>query len=388
MYIFPPNRGLRLGQQWWGAPAAPLVPGQMTTISMARPTPGSGGASAIVRVLDPMRRPVVGAKVTAYGISERGVRSMVDEGFTGLDGVWNFIRGPTPIEQAFRYDLVIRPTGETVGFATQEVTTPNRPATRTGEPISPDLWTVLICPTGEDNLVCEVAVRQQLYRVTYEATRSEWGGVTDPGGGAAAFAHRMAHAAVRNMTPTDSRLQPYFNEKSYGVSDLGIPPQDWPLLVKYYDQTQRVLNSIPWPQFSREAGKITEYFRKCAMGIPVAVDKNGAQLSILSFRLYSPTWSNFFPKTDRELREIFAAAWLANMLQISRCIEHRIRKKARGIERTMHMYSLAALATVVVVGSIFVAGVGPLGSAAFATLVVSESVSHFQLVSQAVNGLN
>lgn len=349
----------RLGQPVWpGAPIGGTVysPGQQTTTGGAGYTPAPQGTQTTVRVLGPDSAPVPGAAVTVFAVPVHGARQPAGLGQTNGAGVWVFQAAPVSTEAAYRYDVQVSRGGAPYGFPPKEtVAIPGR--TQTVE--------IVVCPATIDPLVCEVAEKQRFYKATYRDELQRWN---------ASFAGRQAHAMLRNLPVTDGRLEPYFNEMSWGVADTGIPPQDWPALAKYYAQTKRVLAGIPWPQFSGDAEKIGTYFRRCAMGIPVATGKNGEGLSILNFRLYAPTYSDFFPRNDKKLREALAAAWAVNMGGIFACIDHRIRKKARETERGMKQMSLIGLVTAFALGASF--GLQP---STFAVLIASEAVDHYRL---------
>ena len=350
--MFSRHPGPRLGQLVWSGaaiqPPPPIIP------SPVPQQPGVTGTTATVRVLDPDRRPVVGAKTTVYAVPVDGSRYGVKEGVTNSKGEWVFTREAVSPQVAYRYDLVV--SGGNFPRA-EIIIIPGRVSKKT----------VIVCLHGLDPLICEVAEKQEVYRTVYAENMVIWG----HGG----FAARMAHAAVRNVPVKDSRLQPYFMRISWGMGDLSIPASDWPELLKYYHQTKKVLDRVPWPKFTGAAEKITEYFRACSESrIPVGVDKDGMPLVIRDFRLYSPTWSDFFPKSDLELRRAFATAWAANMTSISACVNHRIRKKARGAERTMKMMSIAAMASV-----LFLAGPLGLGPPGVAAVFVGQAVQHVRL---------
>lgn len=346
----------RLGQVYW--PSAPVGP-QATVTQGGGVQPAAPGTTVTVRVLDPLFKPVPGAKVTALAVPVHGSRAAVGSGLTNSKGEWIFTHAAVPTAAAYRYDFQVAPGGAPIMFPQAETT---------GIPGRVSVARVVVCPAGTDPLVCEVAEKQLAYQVAYDDELKRW---PNPG-----FASRQAHAVLRNLPVRDSRLEPYFNEKSWGVADTGIPPQDWPMLVKYYAQAKRVLNNVPWPKYVGAAEKVGVYFRRCAMGIPVGVGFSGAQLSALSFRLYAPTHAAFFPKSDKQLRQAFALAWTANMYAIWRCVNHRIKKKARETAGSMRMHSLAGLVAAGILGPI----AGPGG---YATIVVSELVDHYQIVKAA-----
>ncbi len=328
-----------------GAPAVQSVVG-------AQPTSVNVGALRVDTL-----EPVAGADVAVYAVAPDGSETLLGEGVSGGDGQILFEADPAPTTQILVYLFKATPGESGLRFPEASVKAiPNRTSA----------VTIPICPTGTDPLVCEVGEKQVIFAEEHAVQMEKWGA----GRG---FALRMSHARLRELPVRDARLERYFNYKSYGVADLGIPPTDWPDIARNEAQMARVLSTVPWPVFSGPAKKIGEYFKACTLAVPIIDGTDGAGLAPNDWRLYAPTWSDFFPRDDRQIRFDLAARWIINMKPVLGCIEHRIRKKAREIERSAKAFSTMGLITAMTLSPML----GPIGAA---SVMVTEGITHLQLV--------
>ncbi len=353
----------RLGQLVWpGAPVGGLSPSSPATpafgggpaIQSVAPSPGTLATVAVLRA-DTLS-PVQGALVRMLSVSHDGDEVQIAGGFTGSEGRIVFEAGPVPSTQVFRYRYVAEPGESGVSFP---------PASVEGAPNRTYTVTPTVCPYGTDSLVCDVGRKQVEFASVHGHYMREWSANRD-------LALRMAHAHIRDLPVSDSRLQQYVNYKSWGVADLGIPPTDWPEIVRNEAQMARVLESVPWPVFQGEAKKIGEYFQACAMGIGITEGVDGTGLAANNWRLYSPTWSDYFPRSDAQIRHDLAARWLININPVLQCITHRIKKKAREVERSAKAFSTMALTTSLILAPM-------LGPVAGPSVIITEAYTHLQL---------
>lgn len=201
------------------------------------------------------------------------------------------------------------------------------------------------CPEGTDPVCAAVAEKQLLFSQVYQHQLAAWN--YESSGRPpqiAAFAADVAHTAISGAPnvpsePDLARYWPY--ELSWIATDLGIPPGDWPDLVRWYAQTRRIFDSIPFPSIE----EAEDLFRRCARGIPLTVGRNGENMPLANGRLYSRTYSDYFPRSDAQVERDMAARYLMNMPAIFLCMDHKLRHRAREVERsarTMSFLSLAA----------------------------------------------
>lgn len=241
---------------------------------------------------------------------------------------------------------------------------------------------VVVCISGTPDLVCEIAEKQMYFAQVYEQQLEAWN--YESSGSPqqiAAFAADQAHAAMENqLPPRDPRLRAmWINELSWGVIDLGIPPGDWPALIQYYQQMRRIFGSIPFPTIE---GK--DWFARCARGIPLTVSKAGVNMPVANFRLYSKTYTDYFPRSDERIEKDLAARLLMNNPAIMRCIVHKVKQKVKELERTQRTMSWAALGATFLLAPM-AGGAGSLS--VIATEIVTFSMSNFGASSLAAEGI-
>lgn len=143
---------------------------------------------------------------------------------------------------------------------------------------------------------------------------------------------QMVHNYVENaLPPKDARLAAYWvNDLSWAVLDFAIPAREFDLLVDRYGAIHAIIEEIPWPDIP--------HFETCAQGLPFYVGKDGDVYSMTNWRLCVPTFSDYFPRSDNQIRMDMATLWLAgpNFALIIECIikhiqdaEAALKKKAR-----------------------------------------------------------
>lgn len=229
---------------------------------------------------------------------------------------------------------------------------------------TPPQW-VVVCPPGTKAVTCEVAKAQALWKTTYEQQLRAWN--YESSGRPpqiASFAADMAHTVVLNEAlPSDSRLASHWIDTySWWVGDLGIPPKDWDALLDRFAQTWALFTAIPFPEYPG----FPDLFQRCAKGVTLAQGKDGANYAVASPRLYSSTWSDYFPRKDEKIRKDMAAAYLIAIFSIYRCMEHRIKQKVKETQRTQRTMGILSFAVTGMLSPMLVAA-GPSGVAVLGT---------------------
>jgi hypothetical protein len=334
-------------------------------------TPGqeAGRLALTFRVLRAdTARPAVGVPVSAevFRFTLLGTRGEVVERLpektTGPDGAvsWDLV-SPAPAKD---YGVFIQArSGGGIAFSSTRSTIgvwqPNG--------VTSAYTSVVVCPEGTDPVVCEVGTKQlqfQLYAAQRAAALNANGNPQIE-----AAARGQAHDMIRDMPVSDPLLAKYwYDNLSYAVTDLAIPPTDWPELLKNYDLAMRIWGDIPWPG----SGELQKLFRRCAGAIEIHKG-----MGFYDPRLYAPSTSDFFPREEQAVREALATAFLSRMIDIYRCMEHRIEKKAENIERQEKKWKV--ISTVVMV--MFAAG-GDFYKALGTLISVTGSLSQFESARQ------
>lgn len=232
--------------------------------------------------------------------------------------------------------------------------------------VSVSAATVVACPPGIDTFVCAVAQAQLDWKAIYDGQILAWGDSPQ----AQSFAADMAHANVPLEHP---KLKADWPTYSWWVGDRGIPPKDWPDLDREFHRTWNLFAAIPFPQWP----EIEDLFLRCCKGVPIGQGKDNARYGVVSPRLYSKTWSAYFPRTDKQILKDMAAAYLMGLGPIFKCMEHRIKQKVKETEGTIRTMAILSYATILVNLPWLIAG-GAGGVAAFAT----ETYDFIQLMGQ------
>jgi hypothetical protein len=194
---------------------------------------------------------------------------------------------------------------------------------------------VAVCPSNIDPLVCAVAEAQLDFQAIYEQQLVAWGA------GATSFAADTAHANVQLKHPA---LMARWDMYSWWVGDIGIPPKDWPDLIKNFDHTYGIFTAIPFPRWPG----IERLFERCAGGIPIGQGKNAERYNVHSPRLYSKTWSNYFPRTDKQISKDMAAAYSIGLQPILLCMQHMIKQKVNETKRSVRQMAILSYCVIMV----------------------------------------
>lgn len=291
-----------------------------------------------------------------------GAPKLAHEGETDADGkLYYHASVPAPAGW-FRYRVTISP-GSSFSFPSKsEVVQGFQPN---------NVQTVDVafaaCPSGTDDVVCEVGELQVLFTTVFTQQMAAWGQGQPQGQGSAAFgfAFNMGHFVIHQHMPRNRVLKQYWEALSYGICDVGIPPSDWPRLLDNYVQVQNIFNAIPWPS----DGKTRQLFRTCAKGLPIF---NGQPIADL--RLFAPSFSSYFPREDYKIRGDMGSSYLLNIHMIFQCMVEELAREAEALRRALASLSLIRLITAFIFA--------PLAGGAMLTMLVAEEgqyvVSHFQ----------
>jgi hypothetical protein len=240
---------------------------------------------------------------------------------------------PAP-KRAYTLKVVVTP--EPGGIAFDKVTAsipmyqPNEPEIGSSALMSIGRG-IVICPKGASELVCEVGRKQLMYLSILKQQSNAWQTSVNNG-----FVANTAHALMQESGVSDPLLAKYwYNEISFIVADVRIPPEDFPQLLKNYDQMKRVWNEIPWPG----EGTLKGLFQRCAAGVRIHKDYR----VFVDGPLYAPSMSAFFPKEDAELRKILAMTFLSDLAGIYYCMHHKIEKKIQNLERQEKKWKVIGL---------------------------------------------
>lgn len=335
---------------------------------MPAPAPGLDGPTLVIlTVFNPETLdgiPGAQVKVSLVDIRTMEVTPGMGEGQTDAEGKFRFERQAPPRNTLYRWRLDVTTGNAPVSFPAEQVDVPARTAVAanrmTGqlEAFTPN---VMVCPTGSSTIVCDVAKAQTFFVQVYEQQLFAWhhGGGGAPGDAKIeGFAADQAHmAAMNGIRPRDPQLARFWiGIYSYWIGVLDIPPGDWPTMLDRFEQALAIFSKIPFPP-------IEDYFVRCARGIPLYKG-----YSFGNPKLYSPTFSDYFPREDYRIEADMAYAYLVNFGAILQCIEHKIQQKIKEIRRSAKAWrTMGLIATIVL---------APLAGGAAPTLMATEIGSY------------
>lgn len=262
-----------------------------------------------VKVLEPTRhRPLPGANVSV-SLMDRRTGSItnpnVASGTTDSNGKVVFEDQPPSPNNMYTYKIKVSPgPGQDFPYVVGELPARSAMAAAAGtRGLDRAYITLSVCPAGVDDLVCEAAKFQvNLFLVQ---------------GG-----------------PKNSRLGANWGTYGSWMQNMEVLPEEWPEVVTNFEQMTRVWNEVPWPTL-----QLKDLFVRCARGMPLYegmryVDQN----------LYLNRTSNFWPKTDEELRRLIATVSLQSIPSVYACMQHKINKKIQNEERKMKKWRIIGMA--------------------------------------------
>lgn len=287
---------------------------------------------------------VTGVRVASKVVlTETGqVVSTMPDQVTGNNGFYLIHAASPAPKRSYTLKIVVSPEPGGMAFDPVHVSIPmlqNNDVLQSSELVTIGRG-VVICPKGAIPLVCEVGRKQLLYKSVLAQQMAAW---DVRSGIASGFVSDAAHAALEETPVEDPMLAKYWiGEMSYIVADLRIPPSDFPELLENYDQMKRIWNEIPWPG----DGTLKGLFQRCAAGVVLQDDQK-----VFQGGLYAKTRSSFFPKEDAQIRKVLATRFLENLINIYKCMEHKIERKAANLERQQKKWAIIGMViSLVVIG--------------------------------------
>lgn len=175
------------------------------------------------------------------------------------------------------------------------------------------------------------------------------------------------------------RLMAHWTFFRWWVSDEGVPPKDWPAIVDNFDQTWTIFTAIPFPEWRGIEG----LFQRCAAGVAIGQGRDTTRYNVVSSaRLYSKTWSDYFPRSDKQIEKDMAAAYLIGLQPIFACMKDKIEAKIKDVKKTMRNMALISFAIVIVnLPMILSLGVGGFG------LLATETYDFVTMMQSGKKGL-
>lgn len=149
----------------------------------------------------------------------------------------------------------------------------------------------------------------------------------------------VLHYLLNTVPPQDPRLQAYWGDgwALWAIADFAIPARDFAAMLDRYARMQAIIEEVPWPDLP--------YFKRCAMGTVITLDKAGRPLVLGNWRLYSSTFTSYWAgRSDVQIRRDLGALWLGNLGDIVRCIIEKVAEKEKDLKRAGKFWFIAHLA--------------------------------------------
>lgn len=259
--------------------------------------------------------------------------SSIESGQTDASGKYVFNPPPVlaPVPSVWRFTVTKNPVFVTEPSGAMVMTEPGLSKMIDVPVQAPFDPVVGICPEGTDPVVCEISERQYRMADQLSLLNQEWGGQSS-------FTLDQAHAYLENLDngPKDPRLKEYWiGDISWGLMDLAIPPLDWPALLEGRRAMRRVLDGVPFPEIGG-----SDVFRRCAIALPIWTAEDGAEYGPNTFRLFAPSFSSYWPRSDQQMRQDLAARWLMGLMPIIMCVMDKFAAKAKDVERSRKAWGM------------------------------------------------
>lgn len=234
---------------------------------------------------------------------------------------------------------------------------------------------VVVCPDGVNDILCEIGEKQLYFIKVMHQQMTAWN--VDPNSDVGmSYAIGTAHFFMAQMAVRNPILAKYWTDLSWAVTDLGIPPSDWPDLLKNYDQTRTIFSQIPWPA----DGDVQKLFKNCAASLPLY---NG--WSMIAYRLYSKTFSDYFPREDYKIRADMAASYLLSIHIIFQCMVDKLQEQAKNLQKHLGNLSIIRMVTAFIFAPL--TGGAMLVTLASEGLTLATSVWQNKQVAQGTKGV-
>lgn len=217
----------------------------------------------------------------------------------------------------------------------------------------------VVCPPNIDPITC-AAAEAQLDTLT-ASSRSSVAQFFASKGGPAVVGLPLSYSPA-NVGLGYSPLAAHNEMFRWWIGDLEIPPKDWPDLVKNFNQTWNIFAQIPFPRWPG----IEKLFSMCARAVPIGQGKHNELYSVVTPRIYVKTFSDYFPRTDKQISKDMAAAYMMGLQPILLCMQHRIERKIEETKRSLKTLAIISYC-VMLVNLPLLLGAGAAGFAAIAT---------------------
>lgn len=228
-------------------------------------------------------------------------------------------------------------------------------------------------------LAKEVLRLRALWKPQHDLMVTEWGGQESTA------VWEMTYNYVYNTLgppPEGDPLQAYWGDYVWVILDLGVPAREFDLLVERYTRVQTILAGVPWPDLP--------FFERCAHGSPLTLGKDGQPLTIGNWRLCVPTFSDYFPRDDKQIMQDLGLLWLANLAPIFECIVQKVAAAQKDAQKTAKIWKIASLivpALILPSPAIILGAVSDLAAYTFLQNVNPLLLQALQLAESAVIGL-
>jgi hypothetical protein len=175
--------------------------------------------------------------------------------------------------------------------------------------------------------VLELRVATKAY---YEPMVAQWGGQPSEAVWQSTFGY------IWNLPghPKDERLVQLWPDVIWAIFDPNVPAREFDLLVERWLQMRAVLATVPWP--------VILYFERCATSLPLTVDKNGDPLAVGDYHLFLPSFSTYFPRSDKQIATDLGMLWLANFGPIVLCVINKIAERIEDAKDTAKFWKIVS----------------------------------------------
>lgn len=294
-------------------------PGSQTGL-LQQSTSWDGPTDLVVQVLEPTEfRPLPGANVTVNLFDKRtnAVTRNVASGVTDSSGRYRVtLQAPNP-NMMYDYEVIVS-AGPGQNFPDMKLRGPARTAAAASAGLSATETmdvTAVVCPSGVDSLICDVAQKQVSMGAGVKRASGVW--------------------YIPTTAPIDhSRLKAHWDFYSSWWGNSAILPKEWPELVTNFEQMWGVWSQVPWPR-----AQLKDLFERCMKRLDLYENYD-----IWTQEFFVNRYSHFWPKTDEELRRIIAYKALTGLPTIYSCMQERIQAKIRSEEKTMKKWQLIGMA--------------------------------------------
>jgi hypothetical protein len=193
---------------------------------------------------------------------------------------------------------------------------------------------VPVCPSNVDPIICAVAdARLDMLTIKKQQT------VIEPPG---------PHMMLKHP-----RLMAHWTFFKWWVSDEGIQPKEWPVLVKNYEQLIKMFDSIPFPKMP----EAEDLWVRCARGVPIWKGH-----SVADPRLYV---SDYFPREDYQIEVDMAFEYLTNVPATVACMVDKLAAHARKLAKRATTFKMLGVMALVMLA--------PLSGGASMALLATEA---------------